>query len=187
MSACGFSAVMTLVCSRLDQWHGQRHDLADPRSHEGAIEIDLFTRVDAGLPIERLMIEYLLTRMWARGPAPGRPPPGRRWRLHRIADSRYLSSGRSLKCRGRRQKRLLRCLGPERGSIQAVARAAATTKATGGRHCSFCALSGYSPHRAGSGGVISCRPRFTTTAHSMPSWRSAKRSWRTPRMHIQSA
>src|SRR5262249_15784629 len=24
------------------------------------------------------------------------------------------------------------------------------------------------PHRAGSGRVVSCRPRFTTTAHSMP-------------------
>src|SRR5262245_28387848 len=39
-----------------------------------------------------------------------------------------------------------------------------TTKATGGRRCAFCAPSGFSPHRAGSDRVLSCRPRFTTTA-----------------------
>ena len=76
MSACGFSAVMTLVCSRLDRWHGQRHDLADPRSHEGAIEIDLFTRVDAGLPIERLMIEIFADQDVGQRPGAGKAAAG---------------------------------------------------------------------------------------------------------------
>ena len=42
-----------VVGSRLDQRCGQRRDLADPRRHDGAIEIDPFARVDAGLAIER--------------------------------------------------------------------------------------------------------------------------------------
>jgi len=67
---------MTLVCSRLDQWHGQRHDLADPRSHEGAIEIDLFTRVDAGLPIERLMIEIFADQDVGQRPGAGKAAAG---------------------------------------------------------------------------------------------------------------
>jgi hypothetical protein len=42
--------------SSLDQWRGQRRDLADPSGHDRAIEIDAVARVDAGLTIERKMI-----------------------------------------------------------------------------------------------------------------------------------
>src|SRR6266436_7112294 len=67
---------------RLDQWRGQRRDLADPRSHDGAIEIDPFTRVDARLPIERLMIAIFADQDVRQKPGAGKAALDRQ-RRHR--------------------------------------------------------------------------------------------------------
>jgi hypothetical protein len=45
-----------VVGNGFDQRRDQRRDLADPRRHGGPIELDAFTRVDAGLPIEWEMV-----------------------------------------------------------------------------------------------------------------------------------
>src|SRR5262249_62176199 len=47
--------------------------------------------------------------------------------------------------------------------------AAATAKTPAERRCGICAPPALAPHRAGSGRVVSCRPRFTTAATPCPS------------------
>jgi hypothetical protein len=60
-----------MVGNGFHQRRSERGDLADPRRHDGPIELDAFACVDAGLPIERKMVAVFADQNMRQQPWPG--------------------------------------------------------------------------------------------------------------------